>query len=327
MDKTAASACISAAVDNAAASAGTADPADPLDWNDIRYALAILRGGSLAAAARTLGVDQTTVARRLRALEAGIGAPLFERHRGTLTPTFAGTLVLQRGTRIEREVAALRHLAADHQAQVRGAVRLTAVDAIVSYYLVRHLADLRARHPGLAVELIASSRTLDLARREADLAIRLARPESGDFIVRRLADLGYGVYGPRTAPTETGWQACDWVAYERSLAHVPEMRWLAGQADEERITFRCNNMEALASAVADGFGLGILPHVVGTRHATLRCLSGTTPVLSREIWLVVPRELRDVPRIRAVCDWLVERFAADATRFASGDGDPGQPVL
>lgn len=291
------------------------NPADDLDWNDVRHAVAVARYGSLAAAARALGVDQTTVARRVRALESSVGAPLFERHKGQISPTPAGEVLLERGLRIEQEIAALRHLGADNDALARGVVRLTAVDALVSHYLARHLAALRARHPGLAVELIASSRTLDLSRREADIAVRLARPRSGDLVVRRLGCLAYGVYGTDAAPAQEAWGACNWVAYEHSLAHVPEMRWLAERVDEERIAFRCNNMDALATAVADGLGLGVLPRLVGARYGALRCLSGDRPVLSRELWLVVPRELRDVPRIRAVGDWLAERFGADEQLF------------
>lgn len=300
MDKTAAPAC---------------NDADQLDWNDVRYALVIARCGSLASAAGALGVDQTTVARRLRALESRLGTPLFERLKGRLAPTPAGGVLVERGVRIEREIAALRHLAADHQTQVQGVIRITAVDAVISHYLARQLAALRARHPALAVELIASSKTLDLCRREADIAVRLARPQSGDFVVRRLAELAYGVYGARGEPVAEDWNACHWVAYENSLAQVPEMRWLAQRAGDERIVLRCNNMDALATAVADGLGLGVLPRLVGARHAALCCLSGDEPVLRREMWLVVPRELRDVPRIRAVSDWLVERFRADGELF------------
>lgn len=290
------------------------NPADDLDWNDVRYALAVARGGSLAAAARTLAVDQTTVGRRLRVLESRVGTPLFERLKGQFVPTPAGKALMERGLRIEQEIAALRHLGSDNEAQVSGTVRLTAVDAIVSHYLARHLAELRARHPGLAVELIASSRSLDLSRREADLAVRLARPQGGDFVVRRLGSLAYGVYGNDAAPAADRWGDCCWLAYEHSLAHVPEMRWLAERVQDERIALRCNNMDALATAVADGLGLAVLPRLVGARHA-LRCLSGEAPVLSREIWLVVPRELRHVPRISAVGDWLAERFAADEGLF------------
>lgn len=289
--------------------------ANDLDWNDVRYALAVARSGSLAAAARALAVNQTTVARRLRVLESAVGTPLFERLKGQFAPTPAGEALMERGLRIEQEIAALRHLGTDNEAQVCGVVRLTAVEAVVSHYLARHLAELRARHPGLAVELIASSRSLDLSRREADLAIRLARPQSGDFVVRRLASLAYGVYGAGSAPAEDGWGDCHWLAYEHSLAHVPEMRWLVERVDSERIVLRCNNMDALATAVIDGLGLAVLPRLVGNRHTALRCLSGEQPVLSREIWLVIPRELRHVPRIRAVGDWLAERFHADGEIF------------
>lgn len=286
------------------------------DWNDVRYAVVLARCGSLAAAARQLGVDQTTVSRRLRALESCMGTPVFERLRGQLTPTPVGEELLARGQRMEAEMAALSHLAADRQAQVQGVIRITAVDALASHYLARQLFDLRNRHPDLAVELIASSKTLELSRREADIAIRLARPGEGDLVVRRLGAIAYGIYGPgRPLPVES-WQAAPWVAYENSLNQVPEMRWLAEHIGPERVTFRCNNMDALASAVADGLGLGILPRFVGETHAGLRCLSGTAPVLRRDMWLVIPRELRDVPRIRAVGDWLVERFGWDAAFFA-----------
>lgn len=300
-------------MDNVAAPA--CNFADQLDWNDIRYALMIARCGSLASAARALGVDQTTVARRLRVLEAGIGTPLFERLKGQMAPTPLGIAMTERGARIEREIVALRHLAADSQAQIQGVVRITAVDAIVSHYLVRHLATLRARHPGLAVELIGCSNTLDLSRREADIAVRLARPESGDLVVRRLATLAYSVYGTEAVPAADDWPARNWVAYEHSLAQVPEMRWLSTRVGDDRIVFRSNNMDALATAVADGLGLGVLPRLVGARHPSLRCLSGDPPVLGREMWLAVPRELRHVPRIRAVSDWLAERFRADADLF------------
>lgn len=285
------------------------------DWNDVRYAVVLGRCGSLAAAARQLAVDQTTVSRRLRVLEAGLGTPLFERLKGQLTPTPAGRVLLECGARMEQEMAALCHLAADSQSTVQGVIRITAVDALVSHYLAQHLAELRGRHPNLSVELIASSESLDLTRREADIAIRLARPVEGDLVVRCLGKLAYGVYGPRGHETPASWAQAQWVAYERSLDQVPEMLWLAEAAGHERISFRCNNMDALATAVADGLGLGILPRFIGDRHTAICRLSGAAPVLYREMWLVLPRELRDIPRIRAVSDWLVQRFTADAASF------------
>lgn len=298
-----------------------ADPygnfAAPLDWDHIRHALAVARAGSLAAAARELGVDETTVARRLRALEAALGTELFERHNGRLAPAAAGAALLERGQRIEREIAALRQFAADSETEVAGVIRVTAVDAVASHFLAPRIAGLRASHPALSVELIASSDTLDLSRREADIAIRLARPQRGDLVVRRLGQLAYAVYGADGTSADCGdWSQQRWVAYERSLVHVPEMRWLAGQVSEDAVVFRCNNTDALAASVADGIGLGILPCLVASRHPALRRLSGASPVLKREMWLATLRELRGVPRIRATCDWLVECFRAAAVLLA-----------
>ena len=122
-------------------------------WDDVRYAVVIARCGSVAGAARQLGVDQTTVARRLRALEACLGTPLFERRKGQLTPTPRGEELLTRGQRMEAEIAALCHLVSDRQTQVKGVVRITAVDTLASHYLARQLADLRSRYPELAIEI------------------------------------------------------------------------------------------------------------------------------------------------------------------------------
>jgi DNA-binding transcriptional LysR family regulator len=285
------------------------------DWNDVRYAVLLARCGSLAAAARQLGVDQTTVSRRLRVLEADLGTPLFERLKGVLTPTPAGRIVVERGQRMEQEMAALCHLVADSHSQIEGTIRITAVDALISHYLARHLAELRGRYPGLAVEFIASSRRLDLSRREADIAIRLARPVEGDYVVRRLGQLAYGIYGAAHREAPATWADSSWVAYEHALDQVPEMRWLADNVGHQQVAFRCNNMDALATAVADGLGLGILPRFLGERQAGLRCLSGPAPVLTREMWLTLPRELREIPRVRAVGDWLVQRFTGDAAIF------------
>lgn len=285
------------------------------DWNDVHYAMTVARIGSIAEAARQLQLDPTTVARRLRALEAAMGTPLFERDKGRLNPTPAGLAVLEHGQRMESEIIALRHWASDRQTQVQGAIRVTAVDALVSHYLAHYLAELHADYPALSVELIASSRTLNLTRREADVAIRLARPSDGDVVIRCLGHLAYAVYAAATSTVNAAWADMPWVAYEHTLSDVPEMRWLHEHIAPQRISLRCNNMDALATAVADGMGLAILPRFLGKRHAGLRCLSGETPVLSRDMWLVIPRELRHIPRIQAVSDWLFARFQRDAAYF------------
>ena len=290
---------------------GKAAAAGAGDWNDLRHALALARGGSLAAAAELLGVDATTVSRRLRALEEALGTPLFERNAGRMQPTGAGERLLERGARIEAEFAALAGLAEDLHGEVRGLTRITAIDSLVTHALAPRVGALRVAFPDLDLELIGTDRNLDLARREADIALRLARPEQGDLVIRRLSSIDYAVYAGEGIPLDpTGWErAPDWVAYEVRLQHVPEMRWLAQRVPSERVRLRSNNLAALCAAVAAGVGHAVLPRMVGDAAPGLVRRSSTVPVLSRDLWLVVHRELRDVPRVRVVCDWLVENWS------------------
>jgi DNA-binding transcriptional LysR family regulator len=169
-----------------------------LDWNDLRIVLAVARGGTLAAAARALHVDQTTVARRLTVVEATIGATLFVRgENARRLVTEAGEAAIEAAERVEQGVNSLITSVTRADFEVAGTVRLTAVPIIVNHLLVPALGDLAVHHPRLQLELIAEPRDLSLVKREADLAIRLARPsnDAGAAIVtRRLGVVGYGVY-------------------------------------------------------------------------------------------------------------------------------------
>lgn len=284
-----------------------------MNWDDLRFLVVIGREGTLAAAARRLKVDQTTVARRLRALEDALGTPLFERSDGRWQPTLLGTRVLERAGRIEEDVAGVVRMAEAGAQAVSGVVRVTSVSAIVAEYLIPRLPALYARHPELAVELIASNDNLNVSRREADIAIRLARPDSGDFLIRKLADMGFAAYGAARGdlPVPPG----DWVTYNEDLAHTPEMRWLVPHLRGGRVRLRSNSVRGLAVAVASGVGHGVLPCFLADAHPGLVRLCGPQPVLSRDLWLLIHRDARQQVRVAATADWLAECFAADAAAF------------
>lgn len=248
-----------------------------------------------------------------------MNTPLFERHKGRLMPTTAGEVLMQRGTRMEQEAVALERLGADLHTVVQGVVRLTVIDTLAAHFLVHHLAPLRRQYPALHVELVTCSESLDLSRREADLALRLARPMRGDFVTQRLAGLSYGVYGCRGGQgTLPDAEPAHWLAYDHALASVPEMHWLTERLQRPRghaaqIVMRCNNIDVLAGVAADGVGCVALPDLVGARYGRLQRLSlDGPPVPTREIWLLTPRELRTVPRIDVVWRWLVQVFQAHA---------------
>ena len=270
-----------------------------MEWSDLRYILTIARAGTLAAAARRLGVNQTTAARRLAAAEAALGARLFERRDGVLSPTAAGEAAIARAAQVEQEVLALERGVAGADAVAAGTVRLTAVPVLANRLLIPAVPRLLARHPRLRIELIAEPRNLNLTRREADIALRLARPESGAALARRIGRLDYAVYGPRRRDAA----ALAWITYEEGLSHLPQARFIAAQ-DHAVAPLLLNDAEAIIHAVRTGIGKSLVPCFVGERERGLKRLSRV--VLARDIWLMVHRDLRAQSRIAAVIDWLVE---------------------
>ena len=282
-----------------------------VNWNDLRYILAVSRGKTLAAAARLLGVDDTTVARRLAALQEMIGARLYQRSAdATLRLTPSGERAALHAERIEREITALGVALSGVDNGVYGPVRLTSVPIIVNRMLVPAAHALLKRHPALQLELVADASDLSLTRREADLALRLARPKTGGTKVtaRRIGTLQYDVYASASFSAREA-SRLPWVTYDEAMAHLPQARWVAATANrnEERIAaLHVNDAEAVLEAVIAGVGRSLLPCVVADRDSRLRRLGGKhrAPAFSRELWLLTHSELRKLARIEAVVEWL-----------------------
>lgn len=284
-----------------------------VNWDDLRILSAFARETSVAAVSRRLGIDQSTVNRRLRALEHAIGMRLLDRTEGRASLTALGLRALERAACMERDVAEILQSAETEAEEISGVVRLTSVAAVNSDYLVHHLRELYERHPGIVVDLVSSDEKLDVARREADLAVRVSRPESGDLIIRKLVEVDFAIYEaarPQFAP-EPG----DWVAYSSDLGRVPEMRWLESRLGDGRIRLHGNDTRTLCGALANGIGRGLLPVMSGDAHPDLRRCAPGGVVLTKDLWLVMNREARESRRVAAVADWLIERFAADARLF------------
>jgi DNA-binding transcriptional LysR family regulator len=289
---------------------------EELDWNLLRHALAAARAGSLAGAARRRWVDETTVARRLARGEAILGARLFEPRAGRLHPTAAGEVLLAHAERIEREVGAVREAVAGADRVATGTVRLTAVPVLINRNLIPALPPFLDAHPGLTLELIAEPRNLSLSRREADLALRLARPERGlGMLVRRLGRLDYRVYAP------AGGRCPDdlpWIAYAEEMAALPQARWIRAHLRRDGSAapaLLVNDAEAVLQAVAAGLGKSLLPVAIAEHYPGVAAEPGSPPVLSREVWLLLHPDLRDLARIRAVVDWLAVTLR-DCSRVA-----------
>ena len=272
-----------------------------MDWDDLRYILAIARASTLAAAARRLGVDQTTVARRLAAAEAALGTRLYERRAGSLYPTESGQTAIAHAARIEHDVDALERGASDSDVDAAGSVRVTAVPVLVNRLLAPSLPDFCAGYARLRLELMAEARNVSLTRREADIALRLARPEgAGSLLTRRLGYLAYAVYGPRRGASKH----LKWITYEEGLSHLPQARWIAARRDEEVAPVLAGDTETIMHLVRAGLGKSLLPRFAADRDPHLKCLSGAGAVLTRGLWLLTHRELHHTARVAAVVTWL-----------------------
>jgi DNA-binding transcriptional LysR family regulator len=282
-----------------------------LNWNDLRYVLAVSRGGTLRAAARLLGVDDTTVARRLVAMQETFGTRLYQRLvDGTLRLTASGERAALHAERIEREVGALAVELAGADDVVSGTVRITSVPIVVNHILVPAAPILLKRHPKLELEFVADARDLSLTRRETDLALRLARPKTGGtkVVARRVGTVRYDVYASASCPAREA-KTLPWVTYDEAMAHLPQARWIAATAvrDHQRIAaVRLNDAEALLEAVIAGLGRSLLPCVVADGDSRLRRIGAKRrgSVLSRELWLLTHSELRRLGRIEAAVKWI-----------------------
>jgi len=285
-------------------------PTGPLDWEDLRVFVALARAGSLSAAARALKVSHATVGRRVAALEDALGRALFDRRADGYALTAEGAAVLELAAGMdERALAILRRAGRD--AGLTGTVRLTATESLAERFLIPRLAAFRRRHPGIDLEVLSDPRSLSLAKREADVAVRLARPQAGELVTRRLAAIAYGVYA---APDG---DASAWVGYDDSYAHLPEAQWLARHATGARVALRANSLPAQIAAVRAGFGKALLPRWFAEEEGGLLPLPPPAPPPVREAWLVVHRDLKDVPRVRALIDAVAAAFDAERDRLGT----------
>ena len=284
------------------------------NWDDLRFLLAAARAESFAAAAWRLGVNESTVARRIAQAERRLGAQLFERVAGRLAVTAAGLQLLRRAELVEREVQAVEAELSGADQRAAGTLRVTAVPFMVNRVLLPALPGLLAAHPHLRIELITEPRDLSLTKREADIALRLARPQKElHALARRVGELDYAVYGPAAAGPD---EVLPWITYDDSLRDLPQARWIAEQIagdPEAAPRVLVNDAEAILAGLKAGLGKSLLPAALGDREASLKRLGNGPPGLTREIWLMLHPDLKDLVRIKVVTAWLtatVRRLAA-----------------
>lgn len=296
-----------------------------LNSDELRLFLAVMREGNMLAAARRVGVDHSTVARRLTNMEATLGARLFDRSPRGVTPTPAAFALVSHAERIESELLAAMSSVAGRDREVEGMVRLATPEAIASHLIAPNVAALRARHPRLTLELASESKVASLSRREAEIAVMLKPPPRGRFVTRKLADYRLGLYASKAYLEREGAPATRadlsrhvFVSYIEELAGFAEMIALDQLLPGASIVFRASSSAAQHAAVAAGMGLGVLHRFAAAEderlvqlfpESTPESMPGSMPgsmEVWRSYWLVMHADLQRLPRVRAAADFLDE---------------------
>lgn len=289
-----------------------------MDWEDLRFLLSLSRAGRLVSAARQLGVTHTTVRRRISRLERELGSRLVERTPEGLRLTEAARKVVERAEAMEATALAIERFVAGEDERLEGLIRVTTTEALGSRFLTRPLVEFAVLHPALTVELSTESRTLSLARREADLAVRLLRPLEPTSVGVRVGSIAFAPYASggylAAAPSSPRL-----IIYNEPIAGA-ETAWLLSRYPRGRVLFQSNSTQALVTAAVAGAGITLLPCFLGDAEPSLQRLAEPRHVPPCELWLVTHRDLRRVARISALLEYLKDILRQQAPVLAAGLG-------
>src|SRR6266446_6138056 len=280
-----------------------------LDWEDIRYFVALARHGTLSATARALRVNHATVARRVTSLETLLGRPLFDRRADGYALTAEGKAVLDEARSMdEAALSVLGRL--DAGTELSGLVRLTVGRVLAERFVIDRLATFHERYPAIDLEVIGGSRVVSLARREADIALRHGSPKDSELVARRVATITFGLYASAAYRDKLkAGQPPAFIGFDEESDFIAEAKWLARQFGDRRFSFRTSSQTTQAAAARAGYGVALLPrYIVATHEPDLVQVSLGGRLPERDVWLLIRRDLKSVPREKAVTDYLVELF-------------------
>lgn len=287
------------------------------DWNDLKHFLAVARQGSTIAAAKALGMSQSTVHRRLEELERRICRQLVIRHPTGYRLTELGEEMRAYAERVEDAVAAFERRLAATMTELTGTIRLACPDALGSRIVRSHLIEkFNERYPGLLVELVMSDKLADLSRGEADIAFRAVAPTDGALYGRKISPSPWGLYASNDYVRRQGGigriediERHAVIQFDGVLREHPAAQWLKSVAPKARVVARTSSLAALVSAVKSGGGLATLPQIVGDDDGDLTRMFGPIPDLPSDIYLLMHEDMKQTPRVRAFFDFIVEEIA------------------
>ena len=287
--------------------------AQSLEWNDLQLVQAIGRTGSLSGAARILGVNHSTVFRRIGAIETSLKVRLFDRHARGYSMTAAGEAFLSVSDDIENQVNELTRLVIGRDISLRGTLRVAVPDALLLSVLMRHIPDFARTFPEIELELISANTYADLTKREADIAVRATSTPSDTLFGRRLCNMATTAYAIKDEPVEEpiGLAERKWLLPDDSLGLAKSLKWHSKTCSGSKVILRSNSLLTLKEAAIAGMGAALLPCFMGDTASELIRLMAPPAELTSEIWLLTHTDLKNTARVRAFMSFISEAFKSE----------------
>ena len=292
-------------------------PLSDLDWSLLQSFLAVAETGSLSAAARALGLSQPTLGRKVREVEAALGAELFHRHAKGLALTETGQAMLGPAQAMRDAAGRISLVAAGEDRGLSGPVRITASVVVSHFLLPEMLTRFRREEPGIEIDLVASDSSENLLFRAADIAVRMYRPGQLDMVTRHVADMPMGIYAAKSyldgagrPATQDALLALDWVGFDRNEMILRGMAEAGWSVTRDFFKLRTDDQAAYWQLVRAGGGVGIMQRAIGDPDPRLERLMPELPLPSLPVWLTAHEEVRRVPRVARVWEALVTAFSA-----------------
>jgi DNA-binding transcriptional LysR family regulator len=293
-----------------------------LDWDNLRYFLAVARAGKLTAAARRLGQDHTTVGRRIASLESALRSKLFERRPDGYRLTETGQKLYENVKTVESSVWEIQRDLAGHTQHIEGVVRIGAPDDFGNLFLAKHIGELQSLHSGLKIELITLPYTLSVSKREADISIGVERPAEGRLFVRRLTDFEMRLYatrdyidthGPIDQPSDLARQT--WIGPVSDFNATTLMDAATELDCTPTLRFACSSFAGQLAAAINGAGVAMLPRYVADQEKSLAPVLPDIVRTMRAYHMVVHADLRDLPRVRTVTTYIAQKVTEARALF------------
>lgn len=293
-----------------------------MDWNDLSLVLAICRTGTLSGAAKTLGVNHSTVFRRINAIEQDLDVRLFDRQPNGYVMTEAGEAVQRSAEQIDAQVHDLTRQLVGRDLRLEGHVRVTSPEGIAIRVLTPMLCDFCGEHPGIRIDLVTTSNPLHLSRREADIAVRVTRKPPENLIGRRVCNFRFALYASRAylkRYRDTELEDHRWILTEENFEQLPPSLWKKRDRKAARIAFTSNNVMVTLAATKQGHGVAPLPCFLGDAERGLVRVSEPLEELTMGLWILAHPDLRATARVKALMRYLVDALQTQKQRFEAAD--------